>query len=366
MQALLKAITFISDAKRATPNANKALLQEMYVDAFRPTRDRSVFVGEGYSFRFSEAWNGGFSNTVLSLSALQKYDDQPFVIVLARPSKVEFFLANSTFLKRISHSSRDLRADNIRGSFNGTDILQFYEKIANAPENFELLFSIHQTFAWQENVERLVEATNAIAARQARFNPSEDERKVLLSAPERALQALSSPGFTELEETLQRRVTSRRSEILAAAKIDNVNLRGEMVERLIVDGIRAHALGDMEATFGSTHLIVDVKTKLLSRASAPKAYNVDKALEFMSKPGSVLAFYMIGIDPEKEFVSARLLPVLEASLLEATTVQHHWAGRGTRGVTQLSGDYHRAASADYSAKIDTQRAKLFIEELLAL
>jgi hypothetical protein len=49
--------------------------------------------------RFSEARTGSFSNTVLSLSALKAYDQNPFVIVVARPDRVDFLLANSTFLK---------------------------------------------------------------------------------------------------------------------------------------------------------------------------------------------------------------------------------------------------------------------------
>jgi hypothetical protein len=37
-----------------------------------------------------------------------------------RPKDVEFLLANATFLKKISHSSHQLRIDNVKGSFSGT------------------------------------------------------------------------------------------------------------------------------------------------------------------------------------------------------------------------------------------------------
>ena len=63
------------------------------------------------------------SNTVLSLSALQKYDDKPFIVCIVTPDTNYMMLANSTFLKKISHSSQELRVDNIRGSFNGSDIM---------------------------------------------------------------------------------------------------------------------------------------------------------------------------------------------------------------------------------------------------
>jgi hypothetical protein len=366
MEALLRAVELIRDAKRRQPDANKAVLQRTYIDALRPERVRSVFVGDGYALRFSEARGGGFANTVLSLSALRQHDRRPFAIVLARADRVDFLLSNSTFLKKVSHSSRDLRVDNIRGSFNGTDILTAYEGIANEPGFFPELFAVHESFSWDENIERLVEATNAITARLSRFVPSAAERQILMEAPDRARRALASPGFASLERDLRGRIANRRAAILAAATLDNTNLRGEAVERLIVDAPRGHALADLEVKIGGADVRVDIKTKLLDRASAPKAYNVDKALEFMSQPDSVFAFLLLGIDTSKATLSARLVPVLESSLLDATAVQHHWAGRGSRGVTQLSGNFHRVGASGYAPTVDVQKARQFIERLLDL
>lgn len=118
--------------------------------------------------------------------------------------------------------------------------------------------------------------------------------------------------------------------------------------------------------FDGGPLVIDIKTKLVDRASAPKAYNVDKALAFLAEPGSVLAFLMVGVDIHAATVSARLLPVLESSLLDATAIQHHWAGRSSRGVTQLSGRFHRASEHGYDPKVEIDRAQAFLEELLAL
>src|SRR5262249_9625534 len=160
------------------------------------------YVGDGYAIRFSEARTGAFSNTVLSLSALQIHDARPFVVAVVRPYMLEFLLANSTFLKKISHSSHELRANNIKGSFNGTDILTEYEGIQNAPDNFEQLFALHSAFTWQENVERLVEATNAIAFRDSRFRPTNAQRTAILEAPQRAAAATRSPTYETIENEL--------------------------------------------------------------------------------------------------------------------------------------------------------------------
>ena len=49
MQTLMKAIEFIRDVKRAEPSADKAALQQRYVEAFGSSRVDKIFVGDGYS-----------------------------------------------------------------------------------------------------------------------------------------------------------------------------------------------------------------------------------------------------------------------------------------------------------------------------
>lgn len=294
------------------------------------------------------------------------HDDSPFVVVVVRARTVDFLLANATFLRKISHSSLELREDNIRGSFNGTDIMPEYEGIANRPENFDELFALHSAFTWVENVGRLVEATNAIVGRDNRFGPSDGQREVLMTAPERAAAAIASQAFLEVERELVEAVAERREAIIEAARIDNVNLRGNAIEQILTGGANRHDLGDLVKEVGDGTLVIDIKTKLLDRASAPKAYNVDKMLAFLAEPGSVLAFLMVAVNTHSGELSARLLPVLETSLLEATVVQHHWAGRSSRGVTQLSGRFARGSAPDYRPSVDVVRAGRFLADLLAL
>jgi hypothetical protein len=364
---LADAIAFIQNYKRMNPHADKAAVQQAFVEQFCPLKARSVWVGNGYAMRFSEARTGSFSNTVLSLSAVQGHDARPLVVVVVRDRTVDFLLANTTFLKKISHSSRELRVDNIKGSFNGTDIMVEYEGLPNRPENFDHLFAQHIAFTWEENVERLVEATNAIVGRDNRFRPTNDQREVLLAAPNRAATALLDPAFRAVEAEMRTLVESNRKAILTAALVDNVNLRGNAIEQLLTGGVNAHELGDLERDLGGGRpLVIDIKTKLLDRASAPKAYNIDKMLSFLARPGSVLAFLMIGVDTQASTVSARLLPVLENALLDATGIQHHWAGRASRGVTQLSGRFGRASEPNYQPRVDVERARAFLEQLLAL
>lgn len=66
---------------------------------------------------------------MLSLSNLRKYDDRPFIACVVTPTENFCLMANTTLLKKISHTSQQLRENNIRGSFNGSDIAREFEGI---------------------------------------------------------------------------------------------------------------------------------------------------------------------------------------------------------------------------------------------
>ena len=365
MNELDDALRFISAAKVGDPTADKERIQAAFVARFKPQRKRSLFLGRGYSMRFSETQGASFSNTVLSLSALHEVDDRLMVVCVVGLTGVRFLLANSTFLKKVSHSSHHLRVDNVKGSFNGSDILSDYESVANQPENFERLFAMHAAFTWAENLERLVEATTGIVSRNLRFDPTPAQLAVILAAPERTAVALSSARFSEVEDELRAIVAQRNAEILHAAAVENVNLRGNRIEHLITGGVNGHELGDLRRDLDGGQLLVDVKTKLADRLSAPKAYNIDKMLAFHAEEGSVFAFLFLGVDVSAGRVVARLVPALDQVLLDATAVQHHWAGRGSRGVTQLAGRFDRVLAKEYRPKVDIAKARAFMAGLLA-
>src|SRR5713226_8050241 len=105
-------------------SCTKDQLQKATAKRFSLNQQRSVFSSEAFAVRFSSVRGVTFANCVISLSALQKYDRAPFVVCVVRPNGVELMLANSTFLNKISHSSQQLRIDNVRGTFLGHDILR--------------------------------------------------------------------------------------------------------------------------------------------------------------------------------------------------------------------------------------------------
>ncbi len=110
-------VAFLEAYSRTHPGCAKEDVARATAQRFSLKKDRSVYSRPEFAVRFFTAGGASFSNVVLSLSALQKYDHTPFIVCVVRPTGIQLLLSNTTFLTKISHSSHQLRLDNIRGSF---------------------------------------------------------------------------------------------------------------------------------------------------------------------------------------------------------------------------------------------------------
>jgi hypothetical protein len=81
---LQETIALLLQFKKTHSKANKAEIEREFLSRCKPRIEGAVFVGEGFVLRFCEANKPSFSNVVLSLSALQKYDSLPTVICIVR------------------------------------------------------------------------------------------------------------------------------------------------------------------------------------------------------------------------------------------------------------------------------------------
>jgi hypothetical protein len=362
---LSELVKFLREEIVLHPGSSKDELEKATAERFGLGVERSVYFGPHFAIRFSTANTLSFSNVVLSLSALKRYDNIPFIVCVVRKTGIDLLLANSTFLKKISHSSHELRMDNVKGSFLGHDILREYEGIKNVPEEFDRLFATHQEFTWEENLARLVESTNNIVPTGTRFIPTQPERDNILRAPEIAHFLSRHPEYLSVSIDLDEKVSKYRLDILKAATIDNINLRGNRIEQIITQVVEAHNLEDLNYSLKIGMIVmVDVKTKMLNLSSSPKGYNVDKVLKSLARGNTVFSFFFIGIDPLSESLYTRLVSIFDRTVLNVTKVMFHWAGRNSRGVTQLTGDLSFIFSPDFEENIDVQKAKQVLNELI--
>jgi hypothetical protein len=280
-----------------------------------------------------------------------------------------------------------LRVDNIRGSFNGSDISKEFNGLVNQPENFEELFAIHEEIGFSGNLTRLVEATTGISPSGKKFEVSPVAQTQIELAPERALSFVNSQNYDELKADLDKKVEQYKTEILIAGFIENINIRGRVIEYLIAgedEALRANlvkelhnsdkrisrfgtknGLGDYTKIFAEYHTATDVKTKIMVLKSNPKAYNIDKMLEFLAREKSVFMFYFIGLEPNK-IVAQTLISVFQKDLLKATILLKHWAGRNSRGVSQFHGETIHKLILSANNDIDIDFSKSFLKKLIEL
>ena len=382
-------IDFVKYITTEAPKYNKELVEEHAINKFKFIKDRKVYHNQHFAvrFSFSKSTSDSFSNTVLSLSALEKYDRIPFFVVLIRKNADNMvLLANTTFLKKVSHSSQELSLTNIKGSFNGSDIIRNYNNIENTPANFEYLFAIHEGLEWEDNLARLVDATSNIKSNSYKFIPSESEKQNIYNSIERTEEFLSSANFTVLYEDLINRCQKCRNEILIASHIENTNIRGRLIEslitsndderQLIIKQIKdletalpsydsRNGLGDYHVEYDNADTYTDIKTKVIYLSSNPKAYNIDKFLKQMANKKSIFMFFFIGID-ENDIFNMILCSVYHQKLIENTILQFHWAGRSTRGVAQFNGSAidEMLKEKPFRNIIEKKNASLFIKSLL--
>lgn len=384
-----KCKEFVDYIVNHAPQHNKQVVEDDVCVRFSLTKDRKVYHNEFFAVRFSysKSASDSFSNTVLSLSALEKYDKIPFFVVLVRqPSTNLILLANTTLLKKISHSSQELSMTNIKGSFNGSDIMRDFDNKQNAPENFDYLFALHQGLDWEDNLSRLVEASSKIKPINKKYEPTEVEKLNIFDSVNRASSFVKSNNFSILENDLNVRCNKCRKEILIASHIENTNIRGRLIESLITsnEAERKHiianlhsleaalpsydtknGLGDYYREFDNGDTYTDIKTKVIYLNSNPKAYNVDKFLKQMADSKSVFLFFFIGVDDESIFKTL-LCSVYHCKLIDNTILQFHWAGRNTRGAAQFNGTAidEMLKERSFVNSIDVNKSVRFLHELL--
>jgi hypothetical protein len=211
--------------------------------------------------------------------------------------------------------------------------------------------------------------------------------KAIMNAPGRAAEFVQSSEYDRLKSDLDSRVSQVTDAILLAGLIENVNVRGRVIEYMIsgendllrtqlIDAVvqgqgeipkfrTTNDLGDYTREFDQYETATDVKTKIMVLNSNPKAYNIDKLLEYLSKDKSVFMFYFIGLEPHR-IVSKVLVSMFQVDLMNSTIILKHWAGRNSRGVTQFQGSTLNKLILSPNNHINGRESRAFLRKLATL
>lgn len=366
---------------------DKEKLALLVKEKFSLSQRRSLYYCDDFAIRF--LWNGKnnekkISNTALSLEKIKMFDDRPLVLCIVTREKNHLALMNSTFIKKVSHSSKELNLDHIRGSVNVPNIMMEFAGYENEPPFFEFLYAYHEGLGFEENFERIMAGTGAIKGRITKFEVTQDIEERILSSIDRAKKFMESEEYKDLKSDLDHRVGKVKEELVLASSIRNHKLRGGLMEYLITDdasplkteiikALKAKAplpdfrtddgLGDFSKSYESYITETDIKTKDLSHVGNPKAYNIDKFLEFLSSDKAVYMIYLLGVD-ENGKITTHLCSGLDKRLIEASKLAHHWSGQNSRGTVQFIGKELAAILDTDGNDIDEEVARIYLLDLI--
>lgn len=360
------AIAFVQRLAAEVGYSKEAMRRAMLDREFIPV-GRSLLglsYGQGHIaaiFKLIDSKGSSSSNTVTSLKNILKHDDVPFVAVFLDPNGVRFKLMNSSLVKKVSHSSQKLTQLRIVGSINGSDIVNEWAGITNDGRSLEELFALHVEEDPQENLERIVEATQGIVGRAAATAPDwELVQKHLAEGPD----LLDEETMAEIEQQLVERSALVQQEILECAKRTTPKAFGDCVERIILDWEPGHALGDI--TYNNGRVAVDIKARQAGKASSPKAFNVQKLVDHLSAgPGAAL-FLMVTVDVDQNTVRTNLIHMLHPDLLPLYWHDDRWSGRNSLGTLALRGDVDAVLNAPMRLELDAPAAIARLKALLGV
>jgi len=364
--SLAALVGFVQEWRATHPHGAKDALVAALTGRFPLTKHGALLVGNAFVVRVSQnSADTGFPNAVVAFKKIVEHDDKPVVVCLLTPNRCNVYLANTTFLRKVSHSSHGLTEQKLVGSILGSDILAEYEGVANTAGNLASLWRRHQQADRAAHRLRIIAATQTIGASAETWVPSSSETDRILAAPELAHRISGTPEYVALAATLDAAVQQQRAAILEAARDENAKTRGDRIEQIVTGAAKNQGLGDLSVQVLTITISIDVKSKRLDLSSAPKAYNVDKALRDLAQGNRLLAVLFVGVDPDRDVLSTRVVSVFDRTLIAASRVDARWSGRGTRGTVQFSGSIDALWKDGFVEKIEVEVAKEFLRGLIA-
>ena len=382
---------FLDFAKTLTPPSSKDDLKSIIVNQFNLTKtDTSLYCCDDFTVRFCEQkTKGDMTGAVVGLRKIIKHDTRPFLVCLLNSyeKKIQIYLANTSFINKISHSSQEVtldwanNSDKIRGTVTGSNIIKSSCGLDNNIDNIIELYNLHLKNTLKDNLKRIVDLTCSIIARKEKFIVT--NKKSILNSVADTINFLKSNNFRILKEELDNKVSSVSKEITMAFKISNPKTRGDYIEFLITSNNNSkkdeviknlksgktqeldmkNDLGDFCKFFGETKIEIDIKTKRLARISTPKLFDIDKMLSFLEEPNSVFLFYFIGIN-KQEIVYTSLTSCFQKTLMSSYRKTKKWAGRKRRGHVQCDGGVIKELTHSQDNEIDVEKSEEEIERLI--
>lgn len=393
IQETLTEVLAFFKSERSQSISDKEILGKLLSQKFKVRKERSLFiVDDVIAIRFSHSKidRNTSSNTVLAIKKIKEFDNYPILSVLVTPGTNYVEIMNTTFIKKVSHSSKKITYTNLVGSINYTDIMKEYAGTPNIVKEVSNLYKIHQSTDHDKNLKRIVDNTQDIKPIKHKYIFSKEEKNNILSIVQREDMFIENDILTQIEKKLDTRVNAEKKYILRTAQLydHNVNLRGRIIEKLIsgdscdTEKIKRALdinedpkittkddLADYELSLSNYNIGIDIKSSALGKDSQPKGIYIDDMLKFVGQSNTIFLVYLVGIKLESQKIMTKLVPMFDKNLLKGSHIESAWSGRDTRGHIQFDGKSIHSIETNKNYHIETMsknELKKYIDKLIEL
>lgn len=310
------------------------------------------------------------SNTFLSIKTIYEFDDKPIIVVLVRPNSFDISLWNTSFVSKVSHSSKNALYDENTGEFTLSGSVN-YPNLYHDGNDFEHIvenWNFHYSSDSDHNIRRILKKTSEIEWYWF--------EKVVLT--EDAIEDFVKKSmnfhyetFNDLSITIERSFYDHKDEIVEIFNNEpSTKRRWEKIQSVITwIQDNDHEFADMYYEIGDKSILLNIKTidlTLPSSDSAPQAFNIDKLLNNIDYDDE-FTFYFFVITKTTDGVFYSLINFLEERAIRSYgNAMNHWSGQNARGHMQVSWISDLVLNQDASNEISYENSVKFISYLNSL
>lgn len=335
---------------------------------------RSLYADTNNNYIVRFLWTkfdqGTPSNTFLSIKTIYEFDDKPIIVVLVRPNSFDISLGNTSFVSKVSHSSKNALYDEntgeftLSGSVNYPNIYHDWNDFDHIVENWEFHYSSES----DHNIRRILKKTSEIEWNWFEKVVLDD---YTIETFVRKSMAFHYETFADISAIIDKSFYDHKAEIIEI--FDNeasTKRRGEKIQSVITwIQDNDHEFADMYYEIWDKSILLNIKTidlTLPSGDSSPQAFNIDKLLNNIDYDDE-FTFYFFVITKTAEWVFYSLVNFLEERSIQSYgNPMNHWSWQNARWHMQVVWIADLVLNQDYTDEISYENSVKFLSYLNSL
>jgi len=279
------------------------------------------------------------SNTYLSIKNIYIYDEMPILVVLVRPNWYNISLWNTSFVNKVSHSSKGSLLNEETGEFTLLGSVNYSNLFIDSDiEKLDDLWNFHIENDKNENIKRILKKTSEIS--WYGYEPVHLDEYSIQTFIQKTTK-IHNDVYDELLEHISNAFSHNAIEIWKIFNEEpSPKRRWEKIQSLITwMEDNDHEFADVYYELWDKSILINIKTidlTLASFNSSPQAFSIDKLLNNIDSDDS-FAFYFFIITKTEKWIFFNLVNFLEDDAINSYwNPMKHWSWEHAKWHMQIS------------------------------